>query len=331
MSHWNNKRERIEAIIQLLETTPEPLGATDLANELGCSRSTASRCLEEIKALYEVNEDPPSSGKYWMAYGQNIRNVRLHPYEALTIYLALRRFIRQTNAAPHFMITAIHKIIQAVARPELVDKLVAASEYLQEHRTATETHQQIWTQLIDAWLNNRVVRITYQKPGASEPFVHTAEIYLFEPMPYGDGIYVIIWSRERGQRGGNGLRQLKIDRIQRVMPTSETFEPRLELDIDRLIQHALGVWFTSGKKPPERVVLRFAPDKAARVMESVYIEVEEKIPQDDGSLIWQAQVANLREVQYWVLGWGAGVEVLEPKSLRRNIADELHAAAAQYV
>jgi CRISPR-associated endonuclease/helicase Cas3 len=330
MSHWRNKRERIELMINLLETTSVGLGGTELANCLGCSRETAQRDLKSIKEIYDVVEDPPDSGKYRMNFGQNIRNVRLHPYEALTIYLALRRFIRQTNAAPNFMINAIRKIIHAVARPELVDNLVAASDFLQEHRSASNTDEKIWADLIDAWLNNRIVRIAYHKPGDTEPFVHTSEVYLFEPMPYGDGIYVIIWSRERAERDGDGLRQLKIDRIKRVTPTMETFEPRLDLDIDRLIKHALGVWFTTKNKIPCNVVLRFAPDKASRVMESVYIEVEEKILQEDGSLIWRAQVANLREVQYWVLGWGAGVEVLEPAELRHSIANELRAAAKQY-
>ena len=119
MSHWQNKRERIEHMIQLLETTNAPLGATELAQRLGCSRETAQRDLREIKALYDVSEVPSGSGKYTMSFGQNLRNVRLHPFEALTIYLALRRFIRQTNSAPNFMITSIQKVIHALARTEM--------------------------------------------------------------------------------------------------------------------------------------------------------------------------------------------------------------------
>jgi len=330
MSHWQNKRERIEQVIQLLESSDVPLGATDLAQHLGCSRETAQRDLAEVKALYTVQETPEGSGKYTMSFGQNLRNVRLHPNEALTVYLALRRFIRQTNTAPNFMITAIQKVIQALARPELIENMTSASTYLQQYRPATHADTAIWTNLIDAWLNHRVVRIEYQKAGAPESFTHTAEVYLFEPMPWGDGVYVIVWSQERAERDGNGLRQLKIDRIKRVTPTMETFEPRLELDIDTLIMHALGVWFTDDRNPMANVVLRFAPEKAPRVLESVYIELEKKQMQPDGSLIWQAQVANLREIQHWILGWGAGVEVLEPPQLRDRIAAEHQAAAALY-
>ncbi|TVR19291.1 MAG: WYL domain-containing protein, partial [Anaerolineaceae bacterium] len=288
------------------------------------------RYLSEIKDRYIIHEDPEGSGKYRIPYGQNLRSVRLHPFEALTVYLALRRFIRQTNKAPDFMISAIQKIIPALARPEIVDNLVAANEYLQEYRPSSGAHTELWRQLIDAWLNHQVVRIDYQKPGDEKPFTHTSEVYLFEPMRWGDGVYVIIRSRERVERDGHGIRQLKIDRIARVTPTMETFEPDMELDIDRLMKHALGVWFSDDRNPISDVVLRFTPDKAMRVMESIYVEVEEKTPQPDGSLIWRAQVANLREIEHWVLSWGAGVEVLQPARLRERIAAELRSAAGLY-
>jgi len=33
------------------------------------------------------------------------------------------------------------------------------------------------------------------------------------------------------------------------------------------------------------------------------------------------------EIMRWILGWGSAAKVLEPKSLRRAIRDELRAAA----
>ncbi len=50
----------------------------------------------------------------------------------------------------------------------------------------------------------------------------------------------------------------------------------------------------------------------------------------DGSLLWRGRVAGLREIRIWILGWGAEAEVLEPPELRREVAEQLSQAAAQY-
>jgi predicted DNA-binding transcriptional regulator YafY len=51
---------------------------------------------------------------------------------------------------------------------------------------------------------------------------------------------------------------------------------------------------------------------------------------DDGSLVWRGRVAGTHEVRVWILGWGADAEVLEPRSLRDEVAAELRRAAEAY-
>ena len=92
----------------------------------------------------------------------------------------------------------------------------------------------------------------------------------------------------------------------------------------------LNAWDVISDEPLVRVVLRFAPDVAARAAETRWHPSQEVEPGADGSLVWQARISGLREVRSWVLGWGAGVEVLEPAELRDWVRAELDGAAARY-
>ena len=40
----------------------------------------------------------------------------------------------------------------------------------------------------------------------------------------------------------------------------------------------------------------------------------------DGSLTWRATVAGTIEIRLWILSWGDDVEVLEPETLRKDVA-----------
>jgi proteasome accessory factor B len=47
-------------------------------------------------------------------------------------------------------------------------------------------------------------------------------------------------------------------------------------------------------------------------------------------LLWRGQIAGMREIRIWILGWGADAEVLEPATLRAAVAAELKKAATLY-
>ena len=69
---------------------------------------------------------------------------------------------------------------------------------------------------------------------------------------------------------------------------------------------------------------------AKRAAETRWHPSQELEDQPDGSLLWRGQVAGMREIKIWILGWGADAEVLEPPELRADIAAELGRAATRY-
>ena len=78
------------------------------------------------------------------------------------------------------------------------------------------------------------------------------------------------------------------------------------------------------------VVIRFSAAVAKRAAETRWHPSQQLEQQADGGLIWRGQVAGMREIRIWILGWGADAEVLEPAALRDEVAAELRRAAALY-
>jgi predicted DNA-binding transcriptional regulator YafY len=77
------------------------------------------------------------------------------------------------------------------------------------------------------------------------------------------------------------------------------------------------------------VAVRFAPRQARWIRERKWhrsARIQEKL---DGALTLRLRVAETSELKRWVLQFGSEAEVLAPASLRRAVADELEAAAAE--
>lgn len=317
-SKFRNLEEAAEI---LLNASPhDGIGVKEIAQRLDCNRATAYRYLDEIKEEYPLIE--VKRGRYRLDPAHYLSNVRLRPDEALSIYLALRRFIRQTTDAPEFMISALKKVAPALRHPHLTDALIQSSNHLQAERPATEEYIGVWEILQQGWQENIVVRIYHQKARQNDVEMHEIEPYLFEPAVLSHGVYVIAWSRTR-----KGLRTFKIDRIHRASLTTERFEPPQDLNVDDLLKNAWGVWYG---QELHKVELLFVPEVARRVKETIWHPSQYIEDRPDGSVYWSVEIAGLREVLSWVRGWGHEVVVLGPPEFRQQVADDMRAAAKLY-
>ena len=72
------------------------------------------------------------------------------------------------------------------------------------------------------------------------------------------------------------------------------------------------------------VTVRFAPLEARNVAEVVWHKTQRAEFNADGTLDFRVTVSGLREISWWILGYGDQAEVLEPSPLRELIAT--HAA-----
>jgi predicted DNA-binding transcriptional regulator YafY len=294
---------------------------SELASELGVRRETVHDYLNELDADPDL-ELHSDHGSYWMDPSQFPHNVKLTHPEALTIYLALRRFIRQTSNAPEFYATAIQKIAGVLRHPYLTESLVQSNSALALERRSGAAQDEVWKVLLRGWLENVPVRLRYQKGRSDDVSEHLFDPYLFEPAVLSHGVYVIGWSQTRKE-----LRTFKVDRIHWARLSTGRFTPRAYLNPDELLRGAWGIWYGDELT---RIELLFCPAVAGRVQETIWHPSQQMTLQKDGSLHWAADVSGTLELISWIRGWGEEVTVLAPAELRQRIAQSLRRAADQY-
>jgi CRISPR-associated endonuclease/helicase Cas3 len=147
--------------------------------------------------------------------------------------------------------------------------------------------------------------------------------YFIEPYAVGQTTHVIGWREPPG-----AVRTFKLERIQRIELTPQPYTIPEDFDPHEKLADAWGIWYTEAE--PVEVVLRFHPRVAHRVRETRWHRNEQTEEQPDGSLIWQAQVAEPQEMLPWIRGWGADVEVLAPGELREALIKEARRIALLY-
>jgi len=69
---------------------------------------------------------------------------------------------------------------------------------------------------------------------------------------------------------------------------------------------------------------------AGYIKEKIWHESQQIHPQDDGSIIFEAEVAGTDEIRFWIMTWGSKAEVLTPASLREDIREEAEMMARRY-
>ena len=177
--------------------------------------------------------------------------------------------------------------------------------------------------LTQAWVEQKKVRIRYQRLEGKDFINHTIRPYLIEPSIWSDSVYVIAFSEVTEK-----IIPFKIDRIESAVISGEGFDIPDDFDEQELLKHAWGIWV--GDQQPVTVKLRFSPTVRKRVKESIWHPLERVTDTEDGGCIWSVDVAEWREMLPWVRGWGADVEVLEPKELRNALTREAQELAELY-
>lgn len=117
-------------------------------------------------------------------------------------------------------------------------------------------------------------------------------------------------------------RQVKMFRINRITQVRFVNIPPLPTPIvpynfHERHRHSFSVFVG---EQVQRVRVKFRPEVRQYITESRWHSSQQIETLPDGSIIWQVEVSEPREVGWWALQWGASAEVLEPESLRQEMA-----------
>jgi CRISPR-associated endonuclease/helicase Cas3 len=321
-AHWMSRaKNRAERLIEMERLyLLRAFTDAEMADQLGVDRTTAWKDRTALEADLPFIET--EAGRWKIDRTKYLSNIRLSLDEALALYLAARRMSRQTRIAQPHVAHALEKLAVTLHQP-MTERLVAAAGELQAQTTQQDRVAVIET-IARAWADGIKLRVEYRALRARRPLTHVISPYLVEPSLWSDGAYVIGYSNVT-----NEVTSFKIERIEHAVLTTEHYTIPDTFDEQELLRFAWGIWYGEGE--PMMVKLRFAAgDAARRVQESIWHPTQHIEPSEDGGCIWTAQVAEWQEMVPWVRGWGADVEVLEPKELRETLMGEAKAMAERY-
>jgi CRISPR-associated endonuclease/helicase Cas3 len=319
------KVERLKELTNLLLNHPEGLTKAQIARRLGVNRSTVPEDLEDLGDFEPVWE--PIEGKVYAIRRENYRpKVTLSLNECLALHLAVRLLTTRTDKHYPQAASALRELAKAIGvlAPMIRDHMLLSASVLEDDkRLQRPIFLQNLMRLTKAWADGKKVRLTHEmEDGRIFDYVFCP--YFIEPYAVGRTIHVI------GLREPvNKPRTFKIERIHTVELLDETYEIPADFDPREELRNAWGIWYTEGE--PVKVVLKFSPNVAKRVQETLWHHTQEfDPPEPDGSVIWRTWVDEWQEMLPWIRGWGAEVEVLEPHKLRIELMREAKRLANVY-
>lgn len=304
-------------------------GATirQLADSTGVTTRTIRRDLEALQeAGFPLYDEPGDAAKRWRLDTRPFRRLddtgftlaelsALYFSRTLVECFALSPFGQDLRGA----FTKLKAVLGPRLRhfldrlPDVIQAKAPPARYRDEPRQRAAI-----SRLLDALLNQRRLEMRYHSRSSRREKDYRIDPYR---LVYAEGgLYLVAYVPHYGQ-----VRTFAVERIRRLTPLDETFEPVEDLG-DAAFPHSLGIH----QGPPERVELEFTADLAPYVRERVWHPSQSVAPGPDGAVLVTLDVCDDGALRSWILSFGPGVRVRSPETLARRIAADLDAARARY-
>lgn len=316
--------ERIERLIlidQLIRGRGYP-NVPSLVGRLEVSDRTVYRDLEYLRDRLSapIEFDTEKNGYYYTEESYYLPAIPLTEGE-LFYFLIARRIIDSYHGTP------LHQIFEDIYRKvaELLPKQIqVGAESLQSRFSSFEVphtaiDKEIWHWLFKALSTRKEAIIRYRGAGYTEPVVRTVRIY--HTAYYKGEWYFIAHSCELGE-----LRTYAFSRVERVSITKISYRIPEEFDYREYFKDSFGIFKA---ETPMEVSLLFNHQAAPYIRERIW-HADQIIEEAENGVRLEIPASHDYELKRWILSWGYQCRVLEPDSLRDEIAEEIDAMRAAY-
>jgi predicted DNA-binding transcriptional regulator YafY len=311
-------------LIQRLARSRGGAGLDELAESLGCVRRTVYRDLDALQYAGFPVVSEKRDGRVFYRFLETFKlgDAPFTPDEILALAFGADLLRVLEGTVFHDSIRSALAKIRAALSPELREYLLRLAESFRvlpgPHKNYARNRETIQS-LSDAVVARRRLRMRYQTGSTGQ--ISTRELDPYRVWYRSGGLYVVGFDHRSGE-----IRTFAVDRIRRLEQTARRFKVPESFDFDAYIGASFGVI----AEPAVQVKIRFDRRWATYVSEHSWHASQQLTPGPEGSVELSMQVGGTAELRAWVLSFGAGAEVLEPDSLRREVVRELKDAAARY-
>lgn len=313
-------------IIQSLISSRLGKSVSDLSENLDCHTRTVYRDLEALQAAgFPVYTNIVGGKSMWSLLDTAKNNIPI-PFsltELMALYFSRGMMGALRDTVFYDSLESLFAKIKTTLTPAYIDYLgqfekslaVRAKPYKQYGKL-----RDIIGTVSEAAIQKKVVEIVYYTMSRKKETRRKVAPY---KIMFFDGTFYLIGNC----RLRHDVRIFALDRIKTIQHTDETFEMPDDFNIDDFMKSSFGVFHGE----PVRVRIWFAAGIAEYIREKTWHETQKIETQKDGSIIFEAEVAGTKEIEFWVLKWGAKAKVLAPESLRDEIRSEIEAMREIYL
>lgn len=318
---------RLPRLLLIIETLQSGrlYNSQELATLCGVSRRTVFRDIAALQqAGLSILQDEARQG-YYLPHRLAFPHSELSLSEALSLVLLCQELGGSEVGGPFQ--SAARSASQKICRSlpthirELVGEVAELMSIDLDAEPASRESQSNYELVLRALLERRQLQIDYQDPPAEGRSSTVLDIYrvIFRR----HGWYVVGRSSLHRE-----VRVVPLGRIERAEALNTHYEIPPRFSLERFLGNA---WHLQrDPQGPSQVVIRFAPSVAQRVAEVRWHKTQITTFLPDGRLEFRVTVDGLKEIAWWILGYGDQAEVIQPPALRDRIRDHAQHMLARY-
>lgn len=326
LRHWS--------MLRFVPKGPRTITAPELCRKLAnegfmVSARTVQRDLNELSRHFPLTVNEDGKRPYLWSWGENAPRLDLpglDPSEALTLLMVERHLANilpvttRQRLKPHFDLARNTLANQHGARalhswPDKV-RVVPPTQPMKPPDVRPAVQETVH----DALLNDRQLKIRYRKKGDDQ--TSSATIHPLALVQRGAVTYLICTFFDF-----TDPRLLTLHRIEKA--------EKLDAPANRPAGFSVDATITSGllgfrQSEPTRLVVDFFNGAGEHLFETAISAKQTLARLPDNVVRLTTDIPLTQETVWWLLGFGENVEVLEPQSLREQIASTLARAASRY-
>jgi predicted DNA-binding transcriptional regulator YafY len=321
-------------MLHMIPRAPRKITVQEIRDRLAIeefvvTERTVQRDLQELLQVFPlvVDDRDKPFGWGWQQDSPNFDLPGLSVPEALTFTLVEQHL---ANALPPATLDALQPYFKSAGQAlRAIETDAQSNTWLDKVRTITpmqpllapQVDEQCQRAVYDALMRDRQLKLTYKKRDAGSYVVYES-VHPLAVIQRGPLIYLVCLFA-----GYDDVRTLAMHRVQSAEMLYLASRKKAGFSLDHYIESGnLGV--RTGD--PIELKAVFARRAGEHLYETALSKKQRLVELGDGRIELTATVPNTKELQWWLLGMGDGVEVLAPASLRAQIKGMIDRMSGTY-